>query len=69
MRVVYQAEDILDAYMVKAILQDHGVESHVLGEYLQGGMGELPASGLVQVAVAENDVKKAEKILRRKKLF
>ena len=53
MRVVYEAENIIDAHLVKGMLEEHGVPAFVRGEYLTGALGELPVMGLVAVCVPE----------------
>ncbi|MBN8739782.1 MAG: hypothetical protein BGP24_22745 [Lysobacterales bacterium 69-70] len=56
MRIVYRAENIIDAHLVRNVLEAAGIPAHVGGEYLTGAIGELPVMGLVTVMVAENDV-------------
>lgn len=55
MRIVYRAENIIDAHLVRNVLEGAGIPAHVSGEYLTGAMGELPVMGLVSVLVAERD--------------
>jgi hypothetical protein len=54
MRIVYHAEHLVDAHLVKASLEAAGIPAHVAGEYLTGAMGELPVAGLVAVMVPEH---------------
>lgn len=53
MRVVYEAGQLFDAYIVRHALEDAGIPAFVRGESLVGGIGELPASGLLAVCVPE----------------
>ncbi len=53
MRVVYHAEHLVDAYLVKGLLEGIGIPSFVPGEHLVGAMGELPLLGLVAVSVPD----------------
>ena len=53
MKIIYRAENIIDANLVKAALADAGIQAFVSGEYLTGGVGQLPALDLVTVMVAE----------------
>lgn len=62
MKIVYRAENIIDANLVKAALADAGIQAFVSGEYLTGGVGTLPALDLVTVMVAEPDVERAAPI-------
>lgn len=55
MRIVYRAENIIDAHLVRNVLEGAGIPAHVSGEYLTGAMGELPVMGLVNVLVAGHD--------------
>jgi hypothetical protein len=55
MKTVYEAANGVEAHMMMALLQQQGIASRIDGEYLQGGVGELPASGLVRVVVDEAD--------------
>ena len=62
MRIVYQAENIIDANLVKNALEHAGITSFVSGQYLTGAVGELPPLGLVNVMVAEIDWPRAREI-------
>ncbi|HEY6895298.1 MAG TPA: DUF2007 domain-containing protein [Rhodanobacteraceae bacterium] len=62
MKIVYRAENIIDANLVKAALADEGIQAFVSGEYLTGGIGTLPALDLVTVMVAETDFERAAPI-------
>ncbi len=63
MKVVYKAENIIDANLVKGLLEAEGMMAFVDGQHLQGGIVELPAAGLVSVAVSESDEDAALKIV------
>lgn len=64
MRVVYEAENIIDAHLVKGLLEQEGIPAFVRGEYLAGGVGDLPTMGFVAVAVPESHLPEAEAALR-----
>jgi hypothetical protein len=64
MRIVYHAENIIDANLVKAALEHEQVVAFISGEYLTGAIGELPAWNLVAVMVAEHDVERALPVVR-----
>ena len=61
-KIVYRAENIIDANLVKAALAEAGIPAFVAGEYLTGAIGQLPVSDLVTVMVAESDVERAASI-------
>jgi hypothetical protein len=61
-KIVYQAENIIDANLVKAALEHEGILAFVSGQYLTGAAGELPPMSLVNVMVAEIDWPRARAI-------
>lgn len=65
MQIVYRAENIIDANLVKGLLEQEGIRAFVNGSYLQGGVGELPAAGLVTVSVTDSDVGGAATIVEQ----
>ena len=64
MRVVYEAENIIDAHLVKGLLEQAGVPAFVRGEYLTGALGDLPVMGLVQVCVPDSQWAAADRVLQ-----
>ena len=60
MRPVYDAENLIDAHLVRGRLEQAGVRAWVRGDLLTGGMGGLPVHGLVSVWVADEDLPAAE---------
>jgi len=63
MRKVFEAIDMLEAHVVKGILQQEGIVGFIQGEYLHGGMGDLPASGLVRIEVNDPDYEQARSVI------
>lgn len=61
---IYDASNSLEANLLKGILEQEGVSALISGEYLQGGLGELPAMGLISILVEEHDQKRATNIIR-----
>lgn len=61
-KIVYRAENIIDANLVKAALEEAGIPAFVAGQYLTGAIGQLPVSDLVTVMVADTDVARAAPI-------
>ncbi len=59
MRVVYQAENAIDAHLVRHALEAEGMLAFVLGEGLIGGIGELPVMGYCRVVVADEHAEAA----------
>lgn len=65
MRVVYEAENVIDAHLVKGMLENEDIPAFVRGEYLAGGIGDLPVMGLVAVCVADSDEAAANQVMQR----
>ena len=65
MIIVYEAENIIDAHLVKNALEHAGIPAFVSGQYLTGAIGELPPLALVKVMVAEIDWPRARAIAER----
>ena len=63
MKTVYEAANSVEAHMVLDLLQQQGLTGRIDGEYLQGGVGELPAAGLVRVVVDEADYASARVVV------
>ena len=55
MKLVYRASDIIEANIVAGMLRAHGIDTHVGGYYLQGGVGELAAQDFATIHVADED--------------
>lgn len=64
MTKIYSAQNAIDAHIVKGMLEQQGISARVNGEFLQGGIGELPLIDLVTVSVADEDYVKALEVLR-----
>jgi hypothetical protein len=60
--IVYEAENIIDANLVKNALEHEGIVAFISGHYLTGAAGELPPMGLVKVMVSETDWPRARAI-------
>ena len=63
MMVVYNASNSIEAYLIKNLLAQQEIPAYVFGDYLQGGVGEIPAIGLVTVNVSDSDYINAKKIV------
>jgi len=61
---VYDANNSIEANLLKNILEQEGITVFINGEYLQGGIGELPAIGLISILVEEQDTRNAKKIIQ-----
>lgn len=63
MHLVYQADNLFDAHLVKHALEDAGIPAFVFGESLLGGMGELPMFGVLRVCVPDAAQAEADDIV------
>lgn len=63
MQLIFRASNILEAHIVAGLLDAHGLATHVGGHYLQGAVGDLPASDFAHVFVNDEDVEAAEKLI------
>ena len=61
--VVYHASNSIEAYLIKNLLEQQEIAAYVFGDYLQGGVGEIPAIGLVTVNVSDSDYTRAKEIV------
>jgi hypothetical protein len=64
-KIVYRAENIIDANLVKNALENENIPAFVSGQYLTGAVGELPPMALVNVMVAEIDWERARRVAER----
>ena len=64
MRIIYRAQSLIDAHLVKDALESADVPAFIAGEYLTGGVGQLPAMDYVAVLVPESSVEAADSVVR-----
>ena len=60
---IYNARDTTEAHIIRGMLEAHGIEAHVNGFYLQGGIGELAAHDFASVSVSNNDADQARELV------
>jgi len=63
MKLIYRARDITEAHIVSGLLNVNGIESHVGGHYLQGGIGDLAAMDFATIYVADENISLARSII------
>ncbi|MEO6926973.1 MAG: DUF2007 domain-containing protein [Rhodanobacter sp.] len=64
MHIVYRAQNLFDAHLVKDALEAEGIPAHIAGEYLTGGVGQLPAMDYIAVMVPTSSMPQAQEIVR-----
>ena len=61
---VYSAVDVPEAHLVQAMLLDAGIEARIVGDHLQGAVGDLPAVSIApRIWVHAQNVEKARQII------
>lgn len=65
MKLLYNASNSIEGHMILNLLEQEGLRARIDGEYLQGGVGELQAIGLVRVLVEDEDYEAAKQIVDR----
>jgi hypothetical protein len=63
LKTVFEASTAVEAHMILHLLQQAGIEGQVLGEFLPGAVGEIPAQRLVRVVVSDNAEAEARSII------
>ena len=63
METVFEAENNIEAHMIVHLLDRSGIKAEIVGEHLQGGVGELAAYGNVRVVVEPEDAPRARQII------
>ncbi len=64
MKTIYRAANITEAEILRGMLSAAGIDSHISGYYLQGGVGELAAADSVGIQVDEADISTAIAVLK-----
>ena len=64
MKLLYEASNTIEAHMILNLLEQAGLSARIDGEYLQGGVGELQATGIVRVMIEESDYAEGKKIIQ-----
>jgi hypothetical protein len=63
LKLIYKARDITEAHIISGLLKSNGIEAHVGGHYLQGGVGDLAAMDFATISVADDDTESATSII------
>ena len=65
MRRIYDASDLIEANIVKGLLEQQRIEVYVSGFYLQGGVGEIPPAGNNSIWVDDEEANRAREIVKK----
>ena len=63
MKIVYRANDAIEAQLMKNMLKQVDIDAFIHGDILQGGIGELQAFDFVQVLVHDEDYYQAKQVI------
>lgn len=64
MQLIFKGQNILEAHIISGLLTANGIDNHVAGHYLQGAVGDLPASDFAHVFLHETgDMDLAEQLI------
>jgi hypothetical protein len=65
MRTLYEAANSIEAHLLQDLLEQEGLTAGIEGEHLQGGVGELPAFGLVRLVIDEDSYNQARAVIAK----
>lgn len=60
---VFRSSDYIQAQLLAGLLREQGIDVFVQGALLQGGIGELPATGHLSILVDDRDQTAAARII------
>lgn len=60
---VFRGSDYIEAQLIAGLLRQAGVEVFLQGAFLQGALGDLPATGHLAIFVNEADRAAAERLI------
>lgn len=63
MAIIYKADNITEAHIIKGMLEANDIPASVGGFYLQGGVGEMAAADFAHVHVGQEDVERAKLVI------
>ena len=63
MQRIYEPENLLEAEVLLGMLGNEGIDAHLVGRDLMGGIGELPLQGLLGLAVADGQAEYARELI------
>ncbi|NLY12899.1 MAG: DUF2007 domain-containing protein [Gammaproteobacteria bacterium] len=63
MQRIHEPADLMEAQMLISMLRSEGIQVYLQGADLVGGMGELPALGLLGLMVEDEQVQQARALI------
>lgn len=69
MDVLWRPGSLIEGQLARQLLQANGIDCHLAGEHLSGGIGELPAYGLYALMVDPARAEEAWQLLAEQGLL
>jgi len=64
LQIIYETSNSIQAHLIKSVLERHDIAAHVIGESLQGAVGEIPPTMLyLRLQVPLEDAERAREIV------
>jgi hypothetical protein len=63
MQRIYEPLDLMEGELLLTMLASEGIEAHLSGRHLLGGIGELPLCGLLGVMVEDRQAERAQQLI------
>ncbi|AZC26166.1 MULTISPECIES: DUF2007 domain-containing protein [Pseudomonas] len=63
MQRIYEPENLMEGELLRGMLASEGIEAHLHGGDLLGGVGELPVFGLLALSVENHQVQRARELI------
>ncbi|MEQ7918105.1 DUF2007 domain-containing protein [Xanthomonas sp. WHRI 1810A] len=63
MRKIYEPENLMEGELLQGMLASEGIEAHITGRHLLGGVGELPVFGLLGLSVDDGLADRARQLI------
>ncbi len=63
MQRIYEPENLMEGELLQGMLASEGIEAHLVGRDLLGGVGELPVFGLLALAVDNDQADSARELI------
>ncbi|WP_268799624.1 putative signal transducing protein [Pseudomonas huanghezhanensis] len=63
MRKIYEPENLMEGELLQGMLASEGIEAHITGRHLLGGIGELPVFGLLGLTVDDGLADRARELI------
>lgn len=63
MQRIYEPQDLMEGELLLSMLASEGIDAHLTGRHLTGGIGELPVCGLLGLLVDNLQAERAQQLI------